>query len=418
MINIGYACLALGVPNSGIKSCIMKNATDEKLKELISHNLASLENLVDYNIHNNIRMFRISSDIIPFASSPVNKLEWWNLFQADFDRIGRKIGDSGMRISMHPGQYTVLNSPDEGVVERAVLDLQYHSRFLDCLGATSRNKIILHLGGVYGDMESAVKRFADNYKNLDQGIKEKLVLENDDRSYDICKVLETAEPLGIPVVYDNLHNEVKGCGSSEHRMWIKECSRTWSSSDGRQKIHYSQQNQDKQPGAHTITIAIDEFMKFHESVKDLNIDIMLEVKDKNVSAIKCINCISSDEAKGSLQRDWARYKYLMMEKSQECYDKSRQLFNDYEYPSLEFYKLTESCMELTEKTGQAVNAAEHVWGYFKETASEQEKNRFFKLLDGYREGNVKLASVKRSLYRLAKKYDSRYLQESYYFVGI
>ena len=49
MIRIGYACLALAVPDTGFKSCIMKNATDEKLRELISHNLKSLENLIEYN---------------------------------------------------------------------------------------------------------------------------------------------------------------------------------------------------------------------------------------------------------------------------------------------------------------------------------------------------------------------------------
>ena len=123
MKKIGYACLALAVPDTGFKSCIMKNATDEKLRELISHNLSSLENLVDYNIRNNIMLFRISSDIIPFGSSPVNQLEWWNIFKEDFSRIKKKIINSGMRISMHPGQYTVLNSPDEGIVSRAIEDL-------------------------------------------------------------------------------------------------------------------------------------------------------------------------------------------------------------------------------------------------------------------------------------------------------
>jgi UV DNA damage endonuclease len=416
MIRLGYACLALAVPDTGFKGCNMKNATDEKLRELIAHNLKSLENLVDYNIRNNILLFRISSDIIPFGSSHVNRLEWWNLFGEDFNRIKNKIQDSGMRISMHPGQYTVLNSPDEGIVDRAVEDLKYHSRFLDCLGATTENKIILHLGGVYGEPANAKERFAKNYSRLPDDIKEKLVLENDDRSYTICDILEMAKRLDIPVVYDNLHNRVKGCSIDDDLKWISECNSTWRKRDGRQKIHYSQQNPDKQPGAHTKTIGIDEFMEFHRSLGKIELDIMLEVKDKNISAVKCINSISNSKSKGFLQRDWARYKYLIMEKSQEAYKAAGKLFSENEYPAIEFYRLAEKSFGIETQKGEAVNAAEHVWGYFKNIATESEKKKFFRVLENYITDKKTLLSVKKMLYNLAYKYDSGYLLESYYFI--
>ena len=418
MKRIGYACLALAVPDTDFKSCIMKNATEDRLMELISHNLRSLENLVDYNVRNNIRLFRISSDIIPFASSPVNELEWWELFREDFERIGGKISESGMRVSMHPGQYTVLNSPDRGIVERAVLDLEYHNRFLNCLGATSINKIILHLGGVYGDEKSAMERFAENYKRLEDAIKDKLVLENDDRSYNVCRILETAVPLGIPVVYDNLHNHVKGCASEDDIEWIMECRKTWNPKDGTQKIHYSQQNPERQAGAHTYTIGIDEFLAFHESLGALDIDIMLEVKDKNMSAIKCMNCTSDNETPGPLQRDWARYKYLFMEKAQAEYKKAGKLFALNNYPALDFYRMTERIIKMESSTGEAVNAAEHVWGYFKNTATEAEGRKFFRALERYKAGSLRLASVKKILWGLVKKYDPPYLRESYYFLDL
>lgn len=416
MKRIGYACLALAVPDTDFKSCTMKNATDERLQELIVHNLSSLENLVDYNIRNGILLFRISSDIIPFGSSPVNQLEWWNIFGEDFDRIRNKIRASGMRVSMHPGQYTVLNSPDEGIVQRAVADLEYHNRFMECLGATSENKIILHLGGVYGEPVKAKERFLRNYSTLSDSIKEKLVLENDDRSYTICDVLETAMKAEIPVVYDNLHNSVKGCGSSDDVVWIRECHSTWKERDGRQKIHYSQQDMNRQPGAHTGTIGVDEFLEFYDGLEDYDIDIMLEVKDKNVSAIKCMNCTDLEKHEGNLQRDWARYKYMIMEKSQEKYKEGRLLFSENKYPAVEFYRLVESCMDFEIKPGEAINAAEHVWGYFKDTAEESEKRRFMKSLEKYKSGKASLGTVKNHLYFLAKKYDSAYLLESYYFI--
>ena len=110
-MSIGYACLNIGTPNTNIRSVMQKNATPEKLTEVTTHNLEALEKMVDYNRKNDIRLFRISSDLIPFGSSPVNALAWSEIHNEAFHRIGAKIRKSGMRVSFHPGQYTVLNSP-------------------------------------------------------------------------------------------------------------------------------------------------------------------------------------------------------------------------------------------------------------------------------------------------------------------
>lgn len=198
-MKIGYACLTKGLRETNFKSCILKNATDENLLSIIEHNLNSLEKIIYYNIENNIKLFRISSDIIPFASNPVNKLQWWKVFGDKLLSIGLKAQQSGMRLSMHPGQYTVLNSPKADVVERAIKDLEYHTTFLDSLNISSENKIILHIGGVYGDKENAIKRFIDNYKLLDQKIRKRLVIENDDRCFNIEDVLPRFYVHGIPI---------------------------------------------------------------------------------------------------------------------------------------------------------------------------------------------------------------------------
>ncbi|MBN2558905.1 MAG: UV DNA damage repair endonuclease UvsE [Clostridia bacterium] len=412
---MGYACLALNVPGTGFRSCMQKNATDERLLEITAHNLGALEKLIDYNIENNIRLFRISSDIVPFGSSPVNSLEWWNIFGDRLFKTGLKIKDSGMRVSMHPGQYTVLNSPSQDVVERAARDLEYHDRFLTALGAGKSSKIILHLGGIYGDKKEAVKRFSGNYKKLSENIRQRLVLENDDRSYSICDILAAAGPLGIPAVYDNLHNRINSCGDETDAVWIRECSKTWDADDGRQKIHYSQQDPQKQPGAHTATISIVEFLDFYNRLPEDVPDIMLEVKDKNISAIKCINATYEGGNPHLLQKDWARCKYLIMEKSPNDYNRIRELFNENGYPVVEFYQIVEKALELETKPGNAVNAAQHVWGYFKRQAEPREAARFFRLIEGFASGTVSLRTIKNHLQAMAVKYNTEYLLDSYYF---
>lgn len=170
-MKIGYACLTIGVLNANLKSCTAKSANDEKLIEVTENNLKSLHNIIKYNIENNIKLFRISSDLIPFGSSPLNNLPWWDIFGEEFAKIGKEIRKNSIRVSMHPGQYTVLNSTSEDVVKRAMTDLNYHNKVLDCLGVNEESKIVLHIGGVYNDKKSAIKRFIDNYALLENGIK-------------------------------------------------------------------------------------------------------------------------------------------------------------------------------------------------------------------------------------------------------
>jgi len=99
--------------------------------------------------------------------------------------------------------------------------------------------------------------------------------------------------LNAPVIFDNLHHLINPCDKQKSDFfWINHCKTTWKKKDGYQKIHYSQQNPIKKLGSHSESIRINDFMDFYERLERKDLDIMLEVKDKNLSAIKCINCTS------------------------------------------------------------------------------------------------------------------------------
>jgi len=419
-MSIGYACLAVGVQNTDLKSCMIRNASNETLIKLIAHNLNSLENITDYNIENKIKLFRISSDLIPFGSSPANKIPWQDIFAEQFQNIGRKIIKSKMRVSMHPGQYTVLNSPNSDVVAKAIDDLNYHAGVLDTLKVGPEHKIVLHIGGIYNEKNLASKRFISHYAKLDEKVKRRLVIENDDKSYNIFDVLEIGTLLNIPVIFDNLHNEINSFDKSKiESYWIDQCNKTWHGKNGKQKIHYSQQNQLKRQGSHSKTIRINEFINFYENLKLKDIDIMLEVKDKNLSSIKCINCISPDKNIKSLETEWSKYKYSILEKSHTDYLKIRELLkNKNDYPVVEFYNILENAMQKTSEVGNSINAAQHVWGYFKNTATEKEKDEFIKKIKGYEQNKTTISSTKNFLRKMAVKYEQQYLLDSYYFITI
>lgn len=357
-IRFGYACLARGVPGTELRSCTLRTVSPEKLREITAHNLCALERLIDYNIKNRIPLFRISSDLIPFGSGPVNTICWQVEFAQDFHRIGKKISDAGMRVSMHPGQYTVLNSPNPDVVRRAIADLNYHEQVLNLLGTDCSSKIILHVGGVYGEREASVRRFTQNWPLLGRGIRDRVVLENDERSYDIAEVLCLAEQVGVPAVFDTLHHSIHHPQKEKPlRFWAKQCAETWIQSDGRQKIHYSQQEPGGRPGAHSQTIHMREFLRFFENVEDLDLDIMLEVKDKNISAVKCTLLTDQSCSIAMLEQEWDKYQYAVLEHSHNDYLAAQKVLQEKEgQPVCRFYAILEHALSLPVQPADTGNA--------------------------------------------------------------
>ena len=415
-MRIGYACIALAVEGTDLKNCTLKNASPERLLSLVSNNLRALSAMIDYNIQNNILLYRVSSDLVPFGSSLAKDLPWEAENEPLLRSIREKIAASGMRVSMHPGQYTVLSSPDAGVVSRSVEDLRYHARVLDSLAPGQEHKIVLHGGGKYGDAASAMRRFVSAYRDLDGSITRRLVLENDGSIYTISEVLELAGSIGAPVIYDNLHNALNPADETKpDAYWIAQAAPTWGVSDGPQKLHYSQQHPVKTRGAHSDSIAIDPFLEFCHRLPDPSVDIMLEVKDKNLSALKCILCTSPHPV-SALEAEWARYKYSVLEKSPSVYQEIRELLKNKRTDSaLEFYRLIEAALALSEDAGRAENALEHVWGYFTNRATPAEQTRYRQKLTGYLAGTCSLAQVKNTLRSLAEAYKITYLTDSYYF---
>ena len=415
-MRIGYACIALAVEGTDLKSCTMKNASQERLLSLVCHNLRALSAMIDYNIQNGILLYRISSDLVPFGSSLARDLPWQAENAELLQSIRKKIAASGMRVSMHPGQYTVLNSPDADVVRRAADDLRYHARVLDSLVSGQEHKIVLHAGGKYGEPASAMRRFVSAYRDLDASVTRRLVLENDGSIYTIAEALELSSSIGAPVIYDNLHNALNPADiETDDTYWIAQAAPTWSAADGPQKLHYSQQHPIKTHGAHSDFIAIDPFLEYCHRLPNPSVDIMLEVKDKNLSALKCILCTSQHPV-SALEAEWAKYKYSILEKSPAAYQEIRELLKNKQSVSApEFYRMVESALALSEDAGRAENALEHVWGYFTNLATPAEQARYRKKLSCYLEGTCSLAQVKNTLRSLAEAYKITYLTDSYYF---
>jgi UV DNA damage endonuclease len=284
-MRLGYACVNTGLPTAS-RTVRLANATPERLRALIAGNLDALEAILRWNAEHDVSVFRLTSDLIPFGSHPANALPWWRDFAGRFEQLGSLLAASAARISMHPGQYTVLSSEQPSVVSRAIAELDYQARLLTSLALDASHKIVLHVGSGAGDPEAAATRFAAGFARLSDDARARLVIEHDER-WTLEGVLALAAPLALPVVFDAFHHTL---APSFERETVRDVTRrageTWRPWDGRQEVHFSTQEPGKRPGAHARTLDLGAFARFAEAVSDLPLDCILEVKDKEQSLLR------------------------------------------------------------------------------------------------------------------------------------
>jgi UV DNA damage endonuclease len=286
-LRIGYACVNTQLPTSA-RTVRLANATPERLRELIAANLDALEAILRWNEAHGIQVFRLTSNLVPFASHQANELAWWDDLAPRFGELGELMRRAGMRLSTHPGQYTVLSSARQEVVAAAVRELEYHDRMLSAFGLDASHKIVIHVGSGAAAKDEARNRFAAGFALLSPGARSRLVVENDER-WPLDAVLPLAERLRLPVVFDAFHHEL--APSFEElgtRDTVLRAGATWPVEAGRQEVHFSTQAAGKRPGAHAQSLDEEAFGRFVDAVGDLPLDCILEVKDKERSVLRAL----------------------------------------------------------------------------------------------------------------------------------
>ncbi len=286
-MRIGYPCINLSLDCRPSRTLRLANLAWDRLQDLIAGNLACLERIVRWNAEHGLLFLRITSDLIPLASHPANRFPWDEVFAPDFARIGALIRAAGMRISMHPGQYTLLNSPRPEVVTAAHAELAYHARVLELLGLDQTAKIQLHVGGRYKDKTAAMERFTQEVARLAPAIRARLVVENDERLFNLDDVLRVSQATGLPVLLDVFHREVYPDGRTLAEA-LAAARSTWGPQDGPLMVDYSSPLPRGRPGSHAHTLDEAHFQHFLVESAPHDFDLMLEVKDKEQSALRAL----------------------------------------------------------------------------------------------------------------------------------
>jgi len=289
-VRLGYPCINRSIGCTANSTFRLASYSKQNLLAKVENNLNCLMKILEYNVKNGLFFFRISSDLVPFASHPICKVDWSKHFEKKFKAIGSFIMKNRIRISMHPDQFVLINSPRRIIVQRSIKELEYHCKVLDAMELDSTAKVQIHIGGVYNDKEKAIDRFITEYESLPTSIKKRLVIENDHISYGLKDCLVIHKRIKIPVIFDTFHHKCLNNGESINAA-IKMAKKTWSKKDGILMIDYSSQKPKAKKGTHAEHINIKHFKKFIEETKNFDFDLMLEIKDKERSALKAIRVL-------------------------------------------------------------------------------------------------------------------------------
>jgi UV DNA damage endonuclease len=269
--------------------------------------LEYLEKILDYLAQNRIDMYRMSSDLAPYATHP-DMPQFQDMVResdAELRAIGRKAKELDIRLSFHPSQFVLLNSPDPELTKKSVWDLASQAEMLDRMELGPEAVLVTHVGGVYGDLEASRARWAETWPTLPEHVRRRLVLENDDLRFSVADILWIHERTGVRLIFDYQHHWCLNPQRLDMVEGLRAVLKSWP--EGQMpKIHFSSprtelrelERKDRKTGkkkkvlappiwtGHADFVNPFEFARFMRDAEGLDFDVMLESKSKDLALMK------------------------------------------------------------------------------------------------------------------------------------
>lgn len=185
--------------------------SEEQIRGTYQNNILNLSRMLPVIRGNGIKLFRISSSLFPLADI-VDRDMWDNNENRSILRgIGEYIIQHDMRVSTHPGQYCVLSSDSDKVVDNANSELALHAWLFDAMGLDVTPKYAINIHGGKSDRTSSL---IDRIKSLPDNIRKRLTLENDESAYSFNELLKVHEATNVALVFDTHHHTFNEDGLS------------------------------------------------------------------------------------------------------------------------------------------------------------------------------------------------------------
>jgi UV DNA damage endonuclease len=295
-MNLGYACINMTLgkavtTNRGMVKRTFLAKGPDLVSELALANAKDIIKILEWNRVNGIRLFRLTSALIPWGDSlDLTGLKDYEAIRSELKKAGDFAREHGIRITTHPGPFNVLVSPNEAVVEKTIQDLEMHGKIFDMMGLdkTPYNKINIHCNGVYGDKQAAMDRFCQNFLRLSHSVRSRLTVENDDKAsmYSVMDLCYIWGKIGIPIVFDYHHHGFCTGDLTKERA-LKLAVETWPEGI-RPIVHYSESKALHEGDNKLKPQAHSDYIKALPDTYGLDVDIMVEAKAKELAILPFI----------------------------------------------------------------------------------------------------------------------------------
>lgn len=306
-LRLGYVAMTLNLADSSPSGAVTyktyqslqsEGGRQHRLRKVTGKNLDNTRRILLYNKAMEIPVYRFSSKLVPLATHPdLTDWDYTGDFTGLFNEIGRIVKENGFRVSAHPDHFTIINSPLDKVYEDSLRDLDYHVRLFEAMGlGDCRYKLVLHVGGVYGNKKDSAERFCENFVRLPDRIRKRLIIENDDRSYNTFDVLDICKRLKAPMVLDVHHHRCL-CPEEELGPVLGDIYDTWKDEAFPPKVHFSSPKSARDYRSHADYIDYSEFMDFISitAKSGRDVDVMLEAKSKDMALLKLSGELSATD---------------------------------------------------------------------------------------------------------------------------
>jgi len=298
LIRFGYVAMTLVLENcSPSKTITYKRFSElsdqetklQRLRKLTEENLENIRRILIHNQAHDVKVFRLTSKIVPLATHlEASFFDYVEDFRERFRMLGDYIRENDFRVSAHPDHFTLLTSEKEDIIKASIRDLDYHCKIFEAMGIDEAlGKLVLHVGGAYKNKQKAIDIFEKNFIELEPRIRDRIILENDDKTYSVVEVLGLCRKLKIPMVVDLHHHWCCNNGEKIEDL-LDDIFDTWNNQNLAPKIHISSPKNQKDFRSHADDIDIEPFIEFLKLAKniDRDFDVMIEAKNKDIALFK------------------------------------------------------------------------------------------------------------------------------------
>ncbi|MGZ4032220.1 MAG: UV DNA damage repair endonuclease UvsE [Tumebacillaceae bacterium] len=297
-IRLGFVAMSVHLKNASpsktmtvtnFEKVIDREVALRKLTRIAAENLQNTLRVLRHANAHDIKLYRFTSKFIPLIGHELTE-DWnfWGKIGPEFEEVGAFVRDHGMRVSFHPDHFTVLNSKSREVIENSLADLDRHVKMFELMGLDEKAKMVMHVGAGNKNKEESIQRFETEWENVPHRIRNRLMLENDDKTFTVSETLGLCERLDIPMVLD-IHHHRCNPGEDDLRELTPRIFKLWEGTGLPPKIHVSSPKNEKDFRHHADYIDANDLIPFLDLVRELgdtDLDIMVEAKQKDDSVMR------------------------------------------------------------------------------------------------------------------------------------